>query len=101
MQEYETLPFDELRTLHRQIGALIAQRRHQALEQLKEQITVLGFTVDDLAPKSKRGRSSSGIQYRDPQDPENVWSGRGKQPGWLRDKLEQGHTLEEFVVRSG
>jgi hypothetical protein len=31
--EIEALSFDELRTLHREIGALIAQRRHEALEQ--------------------------------------------------------------------
>jgi hypothetical protein len=35
MQDYKALPFDDLRTLHREIGALIAQRRHETLEQLK------------------------------------------------------------------
>jgi DNA-binding protein H-NS len=101
MSDYETLPFDELRTLHRQIGALIAQRRHEALEQLKQQIAVLGFSVDDLVPKKKRAGASSTIQYRDPDVPDNIWSGRGKHPAWLRDKLEQGRTLEEFAFRSG
>ena len=101
MEDYKALPFDELRTLHREIGALIAQRRHEALEQLKEQIAVLGFSVDDLAPKKKRGSGSAPVKYRDPDTPDNVWSGRGKHPAWLRDKLEQGHTLEEFLIGSG
>jgi DNA-binding protein H-NS len=101
MQDYKELPFDELRTLHRDIGALIAQRRHEALEQLKQQIAVLGFNVDDLVPKKKRGSGSAPVKYRDPDVADNVWSGRGKHPAWLRDKLEQGHTLEEFLVASG
>lgn len=101
MQDYKSLPFDELRTLHREIGALIAQRRHEALEQLKQQIAVLGFSVDDLVPKKKRGGPSTPVKYRDPNMPDNVWSGRGKHPTWLRDKLEQGHTLEEFAINSG
>lgn len=55
--EIEALPFDELRSLHLEVGALIAQRRHEALEQLKQQISVLGFSVDDLMPpRKKRGR---------------------------------------------
>jgi DNA-binding protein H-NS len=101
MQDYKSLAFDELRTLHREIGALIAQRRHEALEKLKQEIAVLGFSVDDLVPKKKRGTASAPAKYRDPDMPENVWSGRGKHPAWLRDKLEQGHTLEEFLIGSG
>jgi DNA-binding protein H-NS len=95
MLDYKNLPFDDLRTLHREIGALIGQRRHEALEQLKQQIAVLGFNVDDLVPKKKRG-AATGAKYRDPETPENVWSGRGKHPQWLREKLAQGHAVEEF-----
>jgi len=95
MQEYENLPIEELPTLHRQIGALIAQRR-QTLEQLKQQIALLGFSADELAPKKKRNGASN--YYRDPENPDHTWSGRGEQPGWLWDKLEQGQSLENFVA---
>lgn len=99
MEDYKALPFEELRTLHRAIGALIAQRRHEALEQLKQQIAVLGFSVDDLAPPTKRKtNAAAGVRYRDPESPEHVWSGRGKHPAWLRDKLEQGHALDDFLI---
>lgn len=67
--EIESLPFDELRTLHREIGALIAHKRHEALEQLKEKMMVLGFTPDYFAPpRKKRGR-------RPKQPPEDEYSG--------------------------
>jgi DNA-binding protein H-NS len=96
--EIQALPFDELRTLHREIGALIAQRRHEALEQLKEQIAVLGFTPEDLAhPKTRRGKA--GAKYRDPEDAQNVWSGRGKPPRWMQDLLDQGRAKEEFAIK--
>lgn len=98
MEDYKNLPFDQLRSLHREIGALIAQRRHEALDQLKEQIALLGFSIDDLAPKRKRASGPVPTRYRDPDAPDNVWSGRGKQPTWLRDKLERGHALDEFAV---
>ncbi len=98
MEDYTSLPFDQLRTLHREIGALIAKRRHEALEELKQKVAVLGFTVDDLAPKKKRTATAAAIKYRDPEIADNVWSGRGRQPPWLREKLEQGHSLDEFLT---
>ena len=48
------LPFDELRTLHREIGALIAENRSGTLEQLKAQMLALGFTSEDVAGKKQR-----------------------------------------------
>ena len=52
------LPFDQLRTLHRDIGALIAERRAQELDRLRTQISILGFSPSDLLPDKpkKRGR---------------------------------------------
>ena len=64
--EIKALPFDELRTLHREISALIAQKRHEALDQIKSQMEVLGFTPDDFAPpRKKRGRKPRQQQEED------------------------------------
>jgi hypothetical protein len=63
--EMRNLPFDQLRALHLEIGALLAQKRSEALAALKEQAAVLGFTANDFAPpKKKRGRK--------PKEPEPV-----------------------------
>ena len=92
--EIEELPFDQLRTLHREIGALIAERKHQELEQIKERILLLGFTPLDLAP-AKHRKGNGAAKYRDPDTGESH-SGKGKHPQWLKDKLEAGHTLDDF-----
>ena len=97
MQDYTQLALDDLRSLHREIGALIAQRRHEALEQVKQQIAVLGFNIDDLVPRKAPGS----VKYHDPDVPENTWSGRGKRPNWLQEKLAEGRSLEEFAISSG
>ncbi len=98
--EFKDLPFDELRTLHREVGALIAQRRHEALEDLKQQIAVLGFSVEDLVPKKRRGKAPATPRYRNPDASEDVWSGRGKPPAWMQELLDQGRDKEEFAVNS-
>ena len=39
------------------------------------------------------------IRYRD--DKGNTWTGRGKQPVWLRDRLASGATLGDFLLTAG
>ena len=96
--DYASLPFDQLRTLHRDIGALIAQRRQEELQQLRERAAVLGFTAEELVPP-RRGRKPSGVRkYQDPENPENTWGGKGPKPAWLQEALEQGAQLEEFAA---
>jgi DNA-binding protein H-NS len=38
-------------------------------------------------------------KYRDPANPENTWSGRGLKPRWISALLEQGHAIDEFLIR--
>lgn len=37
-------------------------------------------------------------RYRDPANPFQTWTGRGKRPNWLRRYLEGGRSLEEFKI---
>jgi hypothetical protein len=62
--EIAQLPFDQLRSLHREIGALLAQKRMEALEELKGQMDLLGFSAEDFAPQRKR-------RGRKPKEPDD------------------------------
>ena len=98
MDDYRELPFDQLRTLHRDVGALLAQKRHEALEQLREQAQLLGFSADELVPK--RNKKQNGVRkYRDPNNSENTWGGKGPKPEWLTEAIDAGAQLEEFLVQ--
>jgi DNA-binding protein H-NS len=81
----------------------IAETRHKA--------EALGFTLNDLfsgtPSKKSAGRDKNeksvvrrpvAIKYRDPQNSESTWTGRGMKPRWLRDKLNAGAKIEEFSV---
>jgi hypothetical protein len=53
--EIRNLPFDQLRALHLEIGALLAQKRSEALETLKQQAAILGFSpADFVQPKTQK-----------------------------------------------
>jgi DNA-binding protein H-NS len=37
-------------------------------------------------------------KYRNPNEPSETWSGRGKRPRWLAAALKAGHTIDEFAI---
>lgn len=49
----------------------------------------------------KAGKSPSKIapKYRNPDNPAETWTGRGKQPRWLAAHTGNGRSLDEFVIR--
>ena len=60
-----------------------------------------GLTIDDVLG-SRRGKGSRGqgaVRYRNPDNPSEIWTGRGRRPGWIVEKLSRrGVSLEDFAV---
>lgn len=91
----------------------VAQVRKKLAQLAKNE----GYTLDELfgtgsaattgtrAPRgtaAKKTRKSIGKvapKYRDPSNPENTWTGRGKQPRWLAAYTGDGRDLEEFLIK--
>lgn len=79
-------------------SALLAEKKHEELEQLRK-MAALGFTSDDLITKTGNGKAAA-AKYRDPENLANTWSGRGHRPQWLRDALDSGRQLDDFLIAS-
>ena len=74
-----------------------------------KKVQASGFTVDEalvaLQPytaatrrKSNQAGSSAPVLYRDPSNPENTWSGRGRAAKWISDYEAAGRSRDEFKV---
>ena len=73
---------------------------------LERQIALLGEGRRRLGrPAGRTGRASAlrGVKvapkYRGPGG--ETWAGRGATPRWLAALLEEGHSIEEFLIGSG
>lgn len=116
MAAIDQIKWDELS--ESELG-LIIERAEQALEQIKKQkfdevqeqirqlATSVGMSPEEVIMQMSRGRRGSRaasakgvriVRYRNPEDPEQTWTGRGKHPNWLREKLQAGANLEDFKV---
>lgn len=38
-------------------------------------------------------------KYRNPDNPKETWSGRGRSPRWLADLLAKGKKIEQFLIK--
>ncbi len=99
---------DELEQIQAQIAELqqkaqeIAQaKRLPVLEDVKNKIKLYGFTAKELGfagvEKTTEDKRSLpvAIKYR---SGEQTWTGRGRKPNWLVEKLATGAKLEDFAV---
>lgn len=96
---------DSIEKYSGEVQAALEQKREERIAELKAQVEAdkarMAATEAELAalqPQPTKMANPSTPKYRDPAKPENTWAGRGKQPGWLKEKLEAGASLEDFLI---
>lgn len=95
--------------LSAQIAALMTKaeaarkaERNAVLIEIRARMAEYNITVSDLNLTGAKGRrngahNSVPPKYRHPSTGE-TWSGRGLRPRWLVAELENGKTLESFII---
>jgi len=101
LNEFE---FEELLELSKRIEDEI-ERRHvegvkQTLAQMKNLAASLGMTVEEVmkVDELQKTKAKGVPKYRNPDNPSQTWTGRGKKPKWFTDALERGHSVAELEI---
>ena len=97
--------------------AQVSKRAPRA--QVRSKLTRLakaeGYTIEELfgtasaarpgsgsaksAPRAGRRLGKVAPKYRNPENPKETWTGRGKQPRWLAAYTAKGRDLGEFLIQ--
>jgi DNA-binding protein H-NS len=107
----DAMSIDEMWQLHEDIIGVLSTRLTSEKRELEKRLAQLRREKGEM-PQSdpvnrnlKKGASSQRRKYpkvfpkyRNPNEPSETWSGRGKKPRWLTAALKGGHTIEEFVI---
>lgn len=103
IHELEQASAEQLMTLIEHAQA--ALKKHQRVEarRLRRQAERLAASLDTtveqiMLPGPGRSRGGRDPKYRNPEQPEQTWAGRGAKPNWLREKLAAGHSIDEFLA---
>lgn len=104
-EELKELPADQLQelvaTAQKLLGKHEEERKKNAIKQIYELAESVNLKVDikDREEKPSSVKKAKGaVKFRNPEDPQQTWTGRGKRPKWLVDSLAAGRNLEEFAI---
>ncbi|VTU28342.1 DNA binding protein, nucleoid-associated [Variovorax sp. SRS16] len=95
----------KIEALQRQADKLKSKEVHGVVARIKVAISHYGLTAEQLGlgsrsaaakPAPARSVSTQSAKYGDGLG--NSWSGRGPRPHWLRDAINAGRKLEEFLT---
>jgi DNA-binding protein H-NS len=108
--DLDAMSVDEMWRLHEQISQVLAVRLTSEKRQLEKRLAQLLREKETRQAAPADAQTVKGAhrerrkyprvypKYRNPKEPSETWSGRGKQPRWLAAALKTGHTIEEFVI---
>lgn len=104
LPDLEKLSYAELQEVIRNAQQLLAEKQFAAKNELKEsfiaQAREHGISLEELFGKGRKGgKGSVAIKYRDPKNPENTWTGRGRMPRWLQAAVDAGKRKESFLIK--
>jgi DNA-binding protein H-NS len=100
----------ELRALSAEIADELEKRRASELLEARERVRTLasetGFSLAELTGEPSKSRKREKVEktgtvapkYRDPSNPANTWTGRGRVASWLADYEKAGRKREEFLA---
>lgn len=88
----ESLSIEQLKAFIEKAQNSIEQKKASEIEAIRERMVEMAKRVD-MAPEevlnySSRKRRPGKPKYRNPNDPEKTWTGRGKPPRWLKEMAD-------------
>jgi DNA-binding protein H-NS len=104
---FDGMSVDELWQLHEELGQVLSVRLTSEKRELEKRLAQLRREKEmrqsepesrQGAPRERRKYPRVFPKYRNPEGPSETWSGRGKQPRWLKAALKAGHRIEEFAI---
>lgn len=104
---FDAMSVDELWQLYEELGQILSVRLTSEKRELEKRLAQLRRETETRhskgadapgAPRERRKYPRVFPKYRNPDEHSETWSGRGKQPRWLKAALKDGRTIDDFVI---
>ena len=90
----EVMPVNSLWMLREKIDALLASKLISEKDELERRLACITGQNQNL----RRPYPKVHPKYRNPERPDQTWSGRGHQPRWFIAQLHAGNTAENLMI---
>lgn len=106
--DINSLSINELESLTQKASILIEEKREQNLDEAYSRIVQIaqeaGLTLEELVERGTKktvqaAKKPVKPRYQNPDNTNETWTGRGKQPRWLAEKIKAGAKPEDFLIQ--
>ncbi|MFC6687591.1 H-NS histone family protein [Jhaorihella thermophila] len=84
------------RDLEKALAAAERREREAARKEAEAAAAKYGFSLDEITGGGKPKSSGAKIKYRNPDNPAQTWSGRGRKPAWVHEALARGLDITDL-----
>ena len=99
--DLDSMSKEELLALKKNVDKALAsfdkRQREAALAAAQKAAQEHGFSLDEILGKKSAGKTSV-PKYRNPADPTQTWTGRGRKPGWIHAALAKGLDITDLEI---
>ena len=77
------------------------RERTEALKAAEQAAAEYGFSLDEVLSNSAKGaarKSKASPKYRNPENPDETWTGRGRKPHWVHTALSNGVDISDLEI---
>ncbi|WP_299751759.1 H-NS histone family protein [uncultured Tateyamaria sp.] len=100
--EWDKLSLEELKSIQKEatkaISSYEARKRKEALAAIEAKAAEMGFSLGELTGGAKPKGPKAAPKYCHPEIPAKTWTGRGRQPNWVKEALAGGKALEDLLI---
>jgi DNA-binding protein H-NS len=108
--DVDSLNDEQLRELQEHVQDTIDQRVRSRLDEYRRIARGAGYELSLVKigeePRRRRGqmsgredrRSDIAPKYRNPENPSETWTGRGREPKWMQHQIAAGRSKDDFLI---
>jgi DNA-binding protein H-NS len=99
----DKMTYAELAQLRTQIDRLMVEKQNAERVALRQKLADMakehGLSLEEVLGKGRKGKGSVAPKYRDPKNPDNTWTGRGRMPRWMVAATRGGKSSkDDFLI---
>ena len=93
-----------IRELQKELQSRIDADKEKLLAEIREKAKALDIPlknlIEEASLRKKRVLPPVKPKYQNRQNPKQTWTGRGRKPKWVVEKLDAGFSLEDLLIKS-
>jgi DNA-binding protein H-NS len=101
--DLEKMSYAELAELRNQVDRTMVEKQNSERVALRQKLADMakehGLSLEEVLGKGRKGKGSVAPKYRDPKNPDNTWTGRGRMPRWMVAATKGGKSnKDDFLI---